>query len=339
MSVLYIEPDKIEEFALFDEDMPHWNKIIKSGIEICVNLSESELDEKISNEIDPLYVAFNSSATMKLPVAMNKFIENLKENLDDVKDKPQGIFVLNINSDDAYKARKSYGVAVYSTENTPDNLFSQNYFIEVQKNSKINNSWKGLFKIDRPLSNSLVLCDNYFFANDDSGLNRGLSNLINFIDAFLPDELEIDYHVTIVAPNSKSKPKEWWDREYGKALMQIKKLRTYTIHLELVLAKSEIHPRKVISNYSVSKTDKGFGVFHSKNIDTIKDDNDFEYLEIFSNIDNLGTKHFQSANDLLMKLIKHCNGISEYVKTNSNSIDRSIYGCNKDKTIKNRLLN
>ena len=28
MITLYIEPNKIEEFALFEEEMPHWNKII-----------------------------------------------------------------------------------------------------------------------------------------------------------------------------------------------------------------------------------------------------------------------------------------------------------------------
>ena len=39
MITLYIEPNKIEEFALFEEEMPHWNKIIKSGIHLCLNIS------------------------------------------------------------------------------------------------------------------------------------------------------------------------------------------------------------------------------------------------------------------------------------------------------------
>ncbi|XKW96455.1 hypothetical protein R8G64_13625 [Tenacibaculum maritimum] len=71
----------------------------------------------------------------------------------------------------------------------------------------------------------------------------------------------------------------------------------------------------------------------------MKEENDFEYLEIFSNLDNSGTKHFQSAIKLIDQISKHCNGVSDYVAANKNQMDRSLFGCNGDKTIKNRLLN
>ena len=339
MITLYIEPNKIEEFALFEEEMPHWNKIIKSGIHLCLNISDEELDAKITDELDPLYIAYNSSGTMKLPVALGGYIEQVKKDLSQTIEKPNGIFVLDIDNDAAIDVQNKMGMAVFSSANVPEDLFSKTFFIELDKNAEIKDGWKGIIHFNKPLSNSLVICDNYFFTNEDNGLNRGLSNLVPFINAYLPDQLEIEYHITVVAPNSKEKSNDWWIKEYGKLVLAIKQLREYPINIELVLAKSEIHKRRIVSNYVVNKSDKGFDVFYSNNLEKVKEENDFEYLEIFSNLDNSGTKHFQSAIKLIDQISKHCNGIAGYVAVNKNQIDRSLFGCNGDKTIKNRLLN
>lgn len=339
MTTLYVESDKIEEFALFEDEMPHWNKVIKSGIPICLNISEEELDAKITNQMDPLHIAYNSSGTMKLPVALDGYIEWVKKDLSRTMEKPNGIFVLDIDDNKAVDVQKKMGMAVFSSDNVPNEIFIKTFYLELDKNSIIANGWKGIVQFGRPLSNSLVISDNYFFANEDNGLNRGISNLVPFLDAYLPDELEVEYHITIVAPNSKEKTNEWWIKEYGRLVSSIKRLREYPINIELVLAKSKIHKRRIVSNYCIGKTDKGFDVFYSNNLEKVKEENDFEYLEIFSNLDNSGTKHFQSATKLIDQLSEHCNGIATYVAANKNQLDRSLFGCNGDKTIKNRLLN
>jgi hypothetical protein len=339
MITLFIEPNKIEEFALFEEEMPHWNKIIKSGIHLCLNISEDDLAAKMTDEFDPLYIAYNSSGTMELPVALGGYIEQVKEDLSLAIDKPNGIFVLNIENNAALEIQNKMGMAVFSSANVPIDLFSKTFFMELDKNAVINEGWKGIIHFKKPLSNSLVISDNYFFTNEDNGSNRGLSNLVPFINAYIPDQLEIEYHITVVAPNGKGKSNDWWVKEYGKLVLAIKQLREYPINIELVLAKSEIHKRRIVSNYVVNKSDKGFDVFYSNNLEKVKEENDFEYLEIFSNLDNSGTKHFHSAIKLINQISKHCNGIANYLSGNKNQIDRSLFGCNPDKTIKNRLLN
>lgn len=339
MTALYIEPNKIEEFALFEDEMPHWNKIIKSGIDLCLNISDEDLETKMIDEFDPLYVAYNSSGTMKLPIALDGYIQQIKDDLNRTIEKPNGVFILDIENEDALDIQNRMGIAVYSLENIPEDLFSNAFLLELDKNDKINDGWKGIIQFKKPLSNSIVITDNYFFENEDGGTNRGLCNIPQFLDAFLPDNLEIEYHVTIVSPNSKNKSNEWWVKEYGKLVAVISKLREYSINIELVLAKSPIHKRRMVSNYSLHKTDKGFDIFFANNLEKVREENEFEHLEVFSNLNNSGTKHFQSGKKLMDQLSKHCKGVAEYVAANKNGLDRSLFGCNGDKTIKNRLLN
>lgn len=342
MITLYIETHKIEEFALFEDEMPHWNKIIKSGINLCINISDCELDEKLMDELDPVGIAYKNSGTMSLPIALGNYIEAVKEDLNQTLDKPNGIFILDVEELTANDIQKKLGMAVYSCSNVPELLFSSSYYIDLPKNETIKDGWRGIIQFDKPLSNSLVITDNYFFGNEDNGENRGIKNLIPFMDAYLPDHLEIDYHLTIVSQNiglGKEKSNEWWVKEYGKLVTAVKDLRKYNICIELVLAKSQIHKRRMLSNYVINKADKGFDVFISHQLDKVKEENDFEYLEIFSNLDNRGTKHFQSAIKLNDQLSKHSGNISVYVAANKNQLDQSLFGCNPDKTIKNRLLN
>jgi hypothetical protein len=339
MTALYIEPDKIEEFVLFEEDFPHWNNIIKSGISLCLNISEEKLGAKILDESDPLYIAYNSSGTMELPVPLDNYIQAVKNDLSKTIESPNGIFILDIDNDSALDIQNKFGMAVYSLENVPHDLFSNTFFTELDKGSIVQNGWKGIISFKRPLSNSLIITDNFLFANEDNHTNRGLSNIVPLLDAYLPNDIEIEYQITVIAQNIRENSNEWWAKKFGKLASEIKLLRDYPINIELVLAKSEIHKRRIISNYGIIKADKGFSVFFSNKLDKVKEDNDFEHVEIFSNLDNTGTKHFQSALKLLTQLTDHCKGVSEYVAVKKNTVDRSIYGCDKNKTIKNRLLN
>lgn len=339
MIALYIEPDKIEEFALFDDEIPHWNKVIKSGIDLCINISDNELDEKLSNQLDPIYIAYSSSATMALPIALDTYIQEVKDDLTQTIEKPNGIFILDVDDETANDIQKKLGMAVFSCTNVPDSLFSNSFLIDLNKDETIAGGWKNIVKFKKPLSNSLIITDNYFFGNEDRGENRGIKNLIPFLDAYLPDYLDIEYQVTIVAPNGKEKLNSWWIKEYGKLVAEVKQLRDYPISIELVLAKSIVHKRRLLSNYALNKTDKGFDLFHANDLEKIKEENDFEYLEIFSNIQNKGTKHFQSNINLINQLARHCNSISTCVKSDGNQLEKSLFGCNADKTIKNRLLN
>jgi hypothetical protein len=149
--------------------------------------------------------------------------------------------------------------------------------------------------------------------------------------------LSIEYHITIFTEDCE-KSHEWWVRKFGILVTSIKALRKFDIRIELVQTKS-IHKRAIVSNYVVGKTDRGYDVFHAKITDKIKLDNDFAHHEIFSNLDNSGTKHYDSASITLAKLDKIGRKVCALVKANNKTDGYKLFGCNPDKTIKNRLLN
>ncbi len=337
MNTIYAEKDASENITLFNDEFDHWNRVFLSGIDLCINISEDELDEKLMNPEDPLFLAYSSSATMKLPLALNEFFEKIYEDPSIIAEKPNGIFLLKYDDKECEKLANKYGVCVISSDNIPKKAFGAHYFLEVYKNDILKEGWREVMKFDKPLSNSLIITDNYFFSNEDSGLNRGISNLIPFLDAYLPESLGISYQVAIIA-GSINKSKDWWIKEYGKLCARISSLRDYDIELEIILTNS-IHARKLISNYSRGKADQGYAFFHAKEKTLIKFDNDFEHVEIFSNIQNIGTKYFKSNEVTVEKLRKICLKVSEYVKIKGNTHECMIFGCNKDKSIKNRLLN
>jgi hypothetical protein len=337
MTTLYTEREILDDIVLFSEDFPHWHKVILSGLPVCVNINDEDLEEKLLDAEDPIFLAYNDSATMELPIALDSYFTNIKSDLTQIVDKPKSIFLLDIEENLAINARKDFGMAVYSISNLPEGIFNFAFSLDLEKAQTIQSNWKGILSFDKPLSNSLIITDNYYFNNEDSNINRGFSNLVNFIDAYLPNELAIDYHITIFAEDA-NKSNERWVREYGKLVALIKPLREFNINLELVLS-STIHRRRLVSNYVFGKTDQGYDVFHAKKIDDVKLDNEFEHFEIFSNLDNPGTKYFKASDNTTFKLEKISNSISEYVSINGNSPGRMLFGCNKDKTIKNRLLN
>lgn len=337
MTTLYTEKEILDDIALFDEEFPNWHKVITSGLPVCVNINDKDLDQKLLDADDPIFIAYNASATMELPVALDTYFTNIKSDLTQIVEKPKSIFLLDIEEDVAVNAKKDFGIAIYSINNLPDNIFNFSFSLDLEKEQTIDTNWKGILNFEKPPSNSLIITDNHYFKNVDSGLNRGVSNLVNFIDAFLPNELAIDYHVTIFAEDN-NKANEWWIKEYGKIVALIKPLREFEINIELVLS-STLHRRRLISNYVFGKTDQGYDVFHAKKIDNVKLDNEFEHFEIFSNLDNQGTKYFQASDKTVINLEKISNSVSEYVITKGNASGRMLFGCNKDKTIKNRLLN
>ena len=337
MTALYSEQDILDEIVLFPEDFPHWNKILKSGLHICINIKDADLDTKLTDPEDPIFLAYTASATMEVPIALDTYITDVKSDLTQTVEKPRSIFLLDIDDAIANKMREELGAAIYSVHNLPEKIFDFSFYRDLEKDENIPSNWKGIITFNKALSNSLVITDNYYFSNEDNGINRGFSNLINFLDAYLPDTLAVEYQIAIIA-NDYDKSEAWWIKEYGKLVTEIRKLRPFSIHLELILTDT-IHRRRLISNYVFGKMDQGYDLFHARNTETVKLDNDFEHSEIFSNLDNLGTKHFQSATLTLDKLEKKCVAVAAYVKVSGNTAQRMLFGCNKDKTIKNRLLN
>ena len=54
-------------------------------------------------------------------------------------------------------------MAVYSVQNLPEAIFNNSFFKDLTKGEVINGNWKGLIQFEKPLSNSLIISDNYYF--------------------------------------------------------------------------------------------------------------------------------------------------------------------------------
>jgi len=338
MFVLYTEKNALDDILFYEEEKyPNWKKILTKNIDICVNISDDDLEKELADSESPLFFFLNAHAGAKQPIALANYFPTLIEEPSEVLNHPRSAFILDISEDEALQAQKEFGMAVFSSENIDDTFFKGGFFKELNKNNKVDGGWQALIDFELPFSNALVISDEYLFQNDEKGNNLGLSNLPNMLDAFLPKYLGVVFHLTIIAADA-GKSKDWWAKRFGSLKAEIIRLRDYNINIELVLAKT-IHKRRAISNYLNSWTDKGFSVFKDYDKNKVRDDNDIHIYRIFNNLEDFGDSHYSSSQKGLDELKKICSSVSDFVNSGNTASNRMIFGdCNADKTIKNRLL-
>lgn len=336
MHTVYIEKDIFEEVCMFD-DYPNWKQVIASHANVCINIEEDLLDKEIFNPESPIFLFLNAYVGAKIPIALKDYFDLINEDISVVLNHPMSSFILEVSEDKANKIRNEYGIAVFSISNLFDDYFSQGFFKEIKKDSRIIDGWKSLINIELPVSNALVISDNYLFENEERGINLGMANIPKLLDVFLPANLSIDFHLLIIAKDG-GKSRDWWVKKVGALKTDINNLRSYNINLELVLTKA-IHKRRIMSNYLNGWADNGFSVFRSYDSELVRMDNDIHLYRIFNNLNSSGDSHFQSLKRGLEDLKVICNNVSSFIVNHGESSDYRIFGdCNKDKTIKNRLL-
>ncbi len=335
---LYCEREIFEDICLFD-DYPNWKKIIANQTQVLLNMSDDELDEELLNPDSPIFLFQEANAAAVVPKALGAQFQALKDNISDVLNHPRDAFIFDIGPEEAKSIANDFGSAVFSSKNLNDTFFSGGFFKELKHNQLIPGGWKSLISFDLPVSNSLIISDDYFFENEDNGINCGISNLLCLIDAFLPDNIKVDYHITVVAPKGNKHNREWWIKKFGALNVKVKKLRPYTINFEMVFA-ATTHKRRIISNYINGWTDKGFSIFKGDNPEKVRGVNDIHIYRVFDNIHIRGDNHFISASNGIAQIKHHCDNAIQYIKSQGNTEHAMIFGdCSKDKSIKNRLLN
>lgn len=337
MFVLYIEKNAFEDISYFDE-YPHWKKIISDDIQVCLNISEQELDNEFEDVESAIYRFYTDTASGNYPIATENFIEDIKSDYSLLREhhQPRSAFILDISEEEAIKLSTDYGLAILSSKKINDNYFLGGFAKDLAKGERIEEGWTKLINFDLPVSNSLIISDNHFFVNEEGGINCGLGNICGILDAFLPERLEVDFHVTILGLDG-SKPESWWIKEFGRLKAQIDRLREYNIILELILTKT-IHKRVVISNYLYGWADKGFDLFKNSNPEIIRDDFDLQAQVIFNNINDFGDSYYIFSQNNINRIKKICDEVYTYVIAEGNSSNRMIFGCPKKK-INNPLLN
>lgn len=340
---IYIEKEKFDEIILFNENYPNWMKILSDNTQILLNMTDEDFINELNDIESPIYLFEEMNASDVKPKALGSQFVALKDDMMGLINHPRGVFIFDIEPNEASKVSKSLGVAVISSDDLNDNYFKGGLFKEFASGQIVEGGWKSVLppKEELQVSNALVISDCYLFENEENGLNYGLSNLPNLLDAFLPKALEIEYHITILAQNG-DKSRSWWIKKFGAFKAKIELLRNYEIRLELFLTKGP-HKRRFISNYLNGWADKGFSMFKISDPNQVRDYNedfyDFHLHKVFDNIDHTGDTHFKSATNGLQQVKKCCDKVSDDIKKIIENESSMIFGdCNKDKTTINRLL-
>jgi hypothetical protein len=341
MFTVYADKDIFENIILFKEKTPIWNSIFCNHSEVCLNITEQELEmEQVPGTI---LFEFIKASGGRLPIALKEFFETIDEDQSTVSQKPRSVFFLNVSKENAEKMRNDYGVMVQSGDDINDTIFTGTYFRELPDQTvlEIGNKtgWAALLNFSHPPSNAMIISDDWLFKNEENSNVIGEVNIISLIDALLPEHLEIDYQILIISQDHNMS-KQKCEKIAGNVMSKIKALRKFEIKVEIVFCET-LHKRKIFLNYMSITCDKGFAMFKCDDLKTVRSDNDFRYEKIFERTGKeYGDSVYDSDSLLLGKIFKKCNSVSEYIRNKCADPNQRIFGnCNRNKSINNRLLN
>ena len=341
MFTVYAEKEIFENIVVFNNETPNWYSIFCNHSEILLNISKEDL-EKEEVPGTPIFEFINSNAG-KRPINLDGFFKEIKENKSLIIEKPRSAFLLNISKEEADELQAKYGVIVQSHSALDDGILKGTFYKNLQENEIIDlngkNGWLSLLNIPLPPMNSLIVSDPYLFANEDG--KRGVANLMQFLEAILPNKLEADFHVLLLTPEHKDKDLRWCEQIIQEIRTVLDAFKNpYPIVFELVFAET-FHKRIAISNYFSLTMDKGFGVFKTKDLKTVQEDNEMLIHRIFHRVLlSEGQTEFKRADLNLKSINKVYKTVKEYISNRPNDKNHRIMGdCNKDKSLKNRLIN
>lgn len=348
MFTVYSEKGIFEKMVVSLKDQtPHWYNIFRRHSEICLNMTTEELTaEEVPGT--PIF-EFIMATGGRSPIASKDFFDKIYENNQVIAGKPRSVFFLNYSKTDADAIQAKYGVIVQGYEEIDDNILKSSFLKNLRKDSVFEDQstkgWQNLVNFPLPPSSAMVITDNYLFNNVEDGQIVGKSNVIQLVNAFLPVNLSVPYHLLIISndnPNNKSaKSKKWCEELADELKSEIDALRQYPIVFEIVFTATP-HKRSLILNYINASCDKGFAVFKVSDKKTVRADNDFRCDRVFTRVEqHEGDTDFKTAESILSDLKSKCQSVREYISKNGvdDTNNRILGDCNSDNSLKNRLIN
>lgn len=341
---IYAEWNIVEQILLFKDEFPNLFNIVTKYSELCVNLSEGEIDHLLVDS-GSIYDDFVKNSSGYHPISLVDYFLEIYSDPNNILDHPRAIFLLNIKTEDIKKISKSFGVLVMNEESLDDSILcafdSKTILKSENLGSSIIDGWSKFLNRDYPPFNSLVISDNYLFENGNGG--KGFDNISVILELLLPSELSSDFHLILLVsePNKHSENEKWYNDLFLRlenGLISLK--RPYSIVFEMVFSDT-IHPRVIISNYFRIKLEVGFSLFRIVKSKLIQDSNDFEYETVFFKNEKKFGENIFEKNFLLLGEIKGiCQSIiGDKSKRISYWNYRVLNNFKNDKIIKNRLVN
>lgn len=337
---IYSEKEPLENIIFEEEIYKVLSNIVYYHSDICLNITDAEFDEEMEKQ-DFIFQILHSKGGKGI-TSYKKPFDDIYNDWSIVTNESQALYILNIDPDEAEKLSVSQGVITLSGDQLKEAELVFFYDKDLPKDHVCENEGKigyhNLLNMKLPPFNSLVISDQYLFENENG--QRGEQNIIQFIEAILPSELEVDFHLMIVAPENSTMDTISCANLTGRIKTAITNLKLdYNVCFEMVYSATG-HKRIASSNTFNIVMDRGFATFNTADMKTILADNDISIKGLFIRSgDNQGDTELDKCITNTKRLAKICSSTKEYISNRKEDKNKRIFGdCNKDKSINNRLI-
>ena len=272
------------------------SKLFTEGYEMPSSISAMD---PLSDEYVLFLLSQNNPQIELTP--SDDYLSSIAEHPDAVLQYPKSIFWLDIDSKQARKIQKDYGVLIQPASKKFDTkcITREIDTYSFKQSKKINSSWKDIYAgVASILGNAICLVDRNLFAYDGqldpkTGKEQanGLYNVFFILDSALPKGLKTHYDVTIL---TEQRTKTVQDPETGTEKVVIDDefmnrlsngifslipslKRNYNINVEIVAFKkptknhrvsyyNDTHNRRIFSNYYTISADLGLNAINYSNL-------------------------------------------------------------------------
>lgn len=349
-------PETIEALYLKKD----WQRILKLRNNVRIPTSNPlSVDNYVHDQPDSIWEIIERDGI--IVHENDSYLAEIQQEPLSVLDNPSDIFFVNSDIKKKYLDTNA-GVFISTRKSQPATALKASWEKVLNKGESF--SWDGFFRndvINKVIpSNSMIIVDRYMFSN----LGEGVQNLMDILDAVLPQSMRGEYHILLVTDKSQIKH---GGNQVGtnEAIAGINRVvpsleRPYGIVFEIIMveplrkrqggySKTEqeqalvefyqaTHDRHIISNYFIVSADHGLcAVTESRSgalVASFKQTVKFE--SIYAGIDNkyqdIQSLPAKSASDFI-------ESINLFIGSISPKCVYSINGEKQDvKKIKNRLL-
>lgn len=240
-------------------DISNWikvfNKFLLNECELIIDIDDEDIRERA--EENPYYRRLYNEGRIKFHSHPDTFRQM---EIDDqyFRGKTTELFLLSLGKEFCNNVKERYGLICTSLEKIDDTLPELCQFSIKIIHQEEALSWSFLEKFRFP-SNAAVIADNYILKN-----RIGIDvNLFSILEALLPDQLNIEYHLTILCRETRN-----LENDYQLINEFLKSRYNYPIILSIGITETglkNIHDRDIITNYCMYNSGAGFDLFKKTN--------------------------------------------------------------------------
>lgn len=282
MLSIFIPQDALEDILIDNMDASMepeqqnvWYKIFTTQEVIYVSSWD---DSKYLSADEPLFV-FAESYGVELRYE-TEYIEGIVDNHELVTRYRNGVFLLDINKEDAETIQRDYGVVCQSIQYLDESVIMDPGIDFRPKKNEEGYSWDiilNAINAEHYPSNYLILIDRYLFCKNDD-FDSALQNIYEILDVMLPKhQLKRSYKISIIVCQQEEAPSL---TEIAKRVNDIVPYlkRPYKIDTEILYLTylsglyTMSHNRCILTNYTITQLENKIDAFEdgrSKCLQTI----------------------------------------------------------------------